>query len=90
MAVVCGKPENTKDRLVNHLKKLKTINMSKVVDSSTHGAKEAILEYEVLDSTNHEEYGDLTLIKVELITGRHHQIRVQLEKAGLPLWGDTK
>ncbi len=90
LVVVCGKPENNKGELRDYLKKLRTINMSKVVDKGTNGAKEAILEYEVLESKDTEEYGTLTLLKVILKTGRHHQIRVQLSNAGFPIWGDNK
>lgn len=90
LTIVCGKPEMQKGELRDYLKKLRTINMSKVVDEKTHGAKEAILEYEVLESKNTEVYGTLSLIKVILKTGRHHQIRVQLSNAGFPIWGDNK
>ncbi|MEY8416892.1 RluA family pseudouridine synthase [Tissierella praeacuta] len=90
LTVVCGKPENNEGELKDYLKKLRTINMSKVVDEKTPGAKEAILEYKVLESKDTEEYGTLSLIKVILKTGRHHQIRVQLSNAGFPIWGDNK
>lgn len=90
LAVVCGKPENEKAVLEDYLKKLKTINMSKVTTSDDKMAKLAKLEYEVMDSVVTEEYGALTLLKVKLYTGRHHQIRIQLSNAGLPIWGDNK
>ncbi|MCQ4922435.1 RNA pseudouridine synthase [Tissierella carlieri] len=90
LVVVCGKPKNNEGELRDYLKKLRTINMSKVVDKGANGAKEAILEYEVLESKDTEEYGTLTLLKVILKTGRHHQIRVQLSNAGFPIWGDNK
>ena len=90
LVVVCGKPFETQGELRNHLKKLRTINMSKVVDDKTHGSKEAILQYSVLDTIDTEEYGVLTLLKIILKTGRHHQIRVQLSHAGFPIWGDNK
>ncbi|MGD9568358.1 MAG: RluA family pseudouridine synthase [Sedimentibacter sp.] len=90
MTVVCGKPENNKAVLEDYLKKLKTINMSKVTASEDKQAKLAKLEYEVLGATETEEYGTLTLLKVKLFTGRHHQIRVQLSNAKLPIWGDNK
>lgn len=90
LTVVCGKPENSTGELRDYLKKLRTINMSKVVDKGTNGAKEAILEYEVLESKDTDEYGTLSLLKVILKTGRHHQIRVQLSHAGFPIWGDNK
>ena len=90
LAIVCGKPENPIGELIDHLKKLKTINMSKVVEKGTKEAKEAILEYEVLDTIDTDEYGVLSLLKIKLKTGRHHQIRVQLSNAGMPIWGDNK
>lgn len=89
MAVVCGKPKESRGELRNYLKKLRTINMSKVVDKNTMGAKEAILEYEVLETKDTDE-GVLSLLKITLKTGRHHQIRVQLSNGGFPIWGDRK
>lgn len=90
LAVVCGKSENERAALEDYIKKLKTINMSKVTTANDKQAKLAKLEYEVLESTETEEYGILTLLKIKLYTGRHHQIRVQLSNANLPIWGDNK
>ena len=89
-AVVCGKPENSNGELRDFLLKLRTINMSKVVEEGHKKAKEAILEYQCMSNTESEDYGQLSLLKINLKTGRHHQIRVQLSNAGLPLWGDNK
>jgi 23S rRNA pseudouridine1911/1915/1917 synthase len=90
IAVVCGKPEVEKAVLEDYLKKLKTINMSKITTKDDKQGKLAKLEYEALGSAETEEYGTLTLLKVKLHTGRHHQIRIQLSNAGLPIWGDNK
>jgi 23S rRNA pseudouridine1911/1915/1917 synthase len=90
MAVVCGKPEVEKAVLEDYLKKLKTINMSKVTTKDDKQGKIAKLEYEALGSIETQEYGTLTLLKVKLHTGRHHQIRIQLSNARLPIWGDNK
>lgn len=90
LAVVCGKPEANNAVLEDYLKKLKTINMSKVTTKEDKQGKLSKLEYDVLGIQETEEYGTLTLLKVKLYTGRHHQIRVQLSKAGLPIWGDNK
>jgi len=90
LAVVCGKPQDSSGMLNDYLKKLVTINMSKVVTEGTKGSKEATLSYKVLDSIYTEEYGYLSLLSINLKTGRHHQIRVQLSNAGLPIWGDNK
>lgn len=89
-AVVCGKPEKDKEELRDYLLKRGKINMSKVVSPETKNAKEAVLEYEAIGSVDTDEYGTLTLVKIALKTGRHHQIRVQLANANLPLWGDNK
>ncbi len=90
LAVVCGRPENETAVLEDYLKKLRTINMSKVTTADDRQGKAAKLEYEVLGSIETEEYGVLSLLKIKLYTGRHHQIRVQLSNAGIPIWGDNK
>ncbi len=90
LTVVCGKPIASHNELKDYIKKLVTINMSKVVPKGTKNAKEAILQYSLIDTVNTHEYGDISLLKVNLKTGRHHQIRVQLSNAGLPIWGDNK
>lgn len=90
LTVVCGKPSAPQGELRDYLKKLVTINMSKVVPEGTKNAKEAILDYSLLATEETKEYGSISLLKVSLKTGRHHQIRVQLSNAGLPIWGDNK
>ena len=90
LTVVCGKPEKQIGVLEDYIKKLKTINMSKISTSEDKNAKHAKLEYEILGIKETDEYGTLTLLKVKLYTGRHHQIRLQLSNAGIPIWGDNK
>lgn len=89
-AVVCGKPEKSKGELRDYLKRYGRNNISKVVEKNIKDAKEAVLEYECIKSIDTEEYGILSLVKINLKTGRHHQIRVQFSNASLPLWGDNK
>ena len=60
-------------------------NTSAVVESSTPGAKRAELSYEVLEQKNGR-----AVLRIHLGTGRHHQIRVQLAHAGMPIVGDRK
>jgi len=72
-------------RLVNYLVKNEKQNKSYVVEASAPGAKMAELHYKVLGRSDH-----YTLVEVELITGRHHQIRVQLAAIGCPIKGDLK
>lgn len=88
--VVCGVPEKNHDILIDFLLKQGKTNSSKVVTKGTANAKEAILEYDLIESLDTTEYGVLSLLKINLKTGRHHQIRVQLSNGQLPLWGDNK
>jgi 23S rRNA pseudouridine1911/1915/1917 synthase len=89
-AVVCGKTSDDKGTLEDYIKKLKTINMSKVTTPDDKQGKLAKLEYEVLETSETIEYGTLCLVKINLLTGRHHQIRLQFSNAGTPIWGDNK
>jgi 23S rRNA pseudouridine1911/1915/1917 synthase len=90
LAVVCGKPENPQGELKDYLVKLSTVNMSKIAEPGRKNAKEAILDYALVETIQTEAHGELSLLKIQLKTGRHHQIRVQLAHAGIPIWGDTK
>lgn len=84
-AVVCGKMEPKSGKLTDYLRKDGKMNCSRVVDKNMQGAKRAELEYCVL-----EEKDGYSLVAVRLLTGRHHQIRVQMAHAGCPLYGDRK
>ena len=84
-AVTCGIPETKEERLVNYLKKNSRTNLSECVSEKVQGAKKAELYYHVL-----EEKDNYALLEVELFTGRHHQIRVQMAKNQTPLYGDQK
>ncbi len=86
--VICnGKMENEKGVLEDYLLKNERTNMSKVVKEGTKNSKYALLEYEVL---KYDEELDLSVLKVLLHTGRHHQIRVQLSSRGHSIYGDQK
>jgi 23S rRNA pseudouridine1911/1915/1917 synthase len=71
--------------LTDWLLKDESTNTSRVVLEGTPGAKRAELRYRVFESQ-----GGLSLLDVELLTGRPHQIRVQLLNAGFPIWGDAR
>ena len=92
LAVTDRMPEQAKGRLEDFLKKDSRSNTSAVVSASTNGAKKAVLDYEVLGELTDErtKTGKRILVKVQLETGRHHQIRVQMAHAGMPLLGDRK
>ena len=85
LAVVDGKFNETSGVLENYLYKDERNNISKVVNPKKKNAKNAKLDYEVL---NYDDKRDLSLIKINLYTGRHHQIRVQMANAGHSLFGD--
>lgn len=87
LAVVDGKFDKTKGTLEDYLYKDERNNISKVVKKEKKNAKLAKLDYEVL---KYNEVKDLSLVKVNLHTGRHHQIRVQLSNFGHSIFGDQK
>ena len=62
-------------------------NKSFVAKTKRKGSKEAILDYSLI---SHDEKRDLSLVKVQLQTGRTHQIRVQFSNRGNVLYGDGK
>lgn len=84
-AVVDKRPEKHTAKLENYLVKNEARNKSYVTNESTEGAKLANLTYRHIASI--ERYH---LLEVELHTGRHHQIRVQLKQLGLNIKGDLK
>ncbi|SEQ61398.1 RluA family pseudouridine synthase [Piscibacillus halophilus] len=85
LAVVRGTPTDQEAYLKDFL--LKNRNENKVYVSSYKNkkAKKALLDYKILGSKK-----GLSLLKVDLHTGRPHQIRVQLSSRGWPLYGDQK
>ena len=87
LAVVDGKIENKSGTLEDYLYKDERNNISKVVNKGKKNAKFAKLDYDVI---KYDEVKDLSLVKVNLHTGRHHQIRVQLSNFGHSIFGDQK
>lgn len=87
LSVVDGKLEKRSGTLEDYLYKDERNNMSKVVDKNKKNAKIAKLDYEVII---YNEVKNLSLLKVNLHTGRHHQIRVQLSNFGHSIFGDQK
>ena len=85
LAIVKNKPPQEAGELSNYMIKNETQNKSYIVSSNTKGAKLAQLRYRVIGSSD-----SYYLLEVELITGRHHQIRAQLAHMGCPIKGDLK
>jgi len=90
LAVVRGRPPQS-GRLRHYLRKDGATNTVYCFDTPREGTKEAVLEYEVLESLElPQNAGTLSLVKVNLITGRSHQIRAQFAFEGFPLYGDQR
>lgn len=87
LAVVDGKFDVNEGLLEDYLYKDERRNISKVVNKDKKNAKFASLNYEVL---GYDAKRDLSLVKIDLHTGRHHQIRVQFANCGHSLFGDQK
>lgn len=84
-AVTNGSVKIKSQKLTNYLKKDDKENIVKIVPMSEKGAKKAELVYKVLDDNGKE-----SLLEVKILTGRSHQIRLQLSNIGFPLVGDVK
>lgn len=84
-AIVQGCPPHQQERLENYLVRNEQQNKSYLSSAANKQAKKAILEYELL--ARGERF---SLIRVNLLTGRHHQIRCQLSAIGCPIKGDLK
>jgi 23S rRNA pseudouridine1911/1915/1917 synthase len=84
-AVVKDRPPEEEGTLKHYLKKNEVQNKAYAYDTEVKGSKEATLSYKLLARA--EKY---YLLEIELHSGRHHQIRVQLAKVGCPVKGDLK
>jgi 23S rRNA pseudouridine1911/1915/1917 synthase len=82
LAVVAGRPPHEHDRLVGWMKRQG--RLSRLVGTPGHNSQEALLAYRLV-----EDRPPHSLLEIELETGRHHQIRLQLAALGCPILGDT-
>lgn len=84
-AIVSKEMIPNSQRLIHYLKKNEKNNKAIVYPKATEGAKESILTYNLIKTLD-----NYLLLEVDLETGRHHQIRAQLSKIGIPIKGDLK
>lgn len=85
LAVIHGTPEKDRGKLRDLLLRNKQERKTYIVSESGKDVQEAVLEYQVLNRAK-----DLTRVRIQLHTGRTHQIRAQFSGRGFPLVGDRK
>lgn len=93
LAVICGKPVDNQGVYVDYLLQNRKNNTSSIVDKSVKDSKKCVLNYKTEQVIHREEQGEdreFSLVDIELLTGRHHQIRVQFSERGTPLYGDVR
>ncbi len=84
-AITKNRPPHEEDTLTHWLRRNEKQNKSYASETEKPGSKRAVLKYKVIGaSTNY------SLLEVQLMTGRHHQIRCQLAAIGCPIKGDLK
>jgi len=84
-AIVKNRPDNPERELRHFLVRNEKKNKSFASMTQKKGAKEGILRYRLQKQSK-----DYHLLEIELLTGRHHQIRAQLAAIGCPIKGDLK
>lgn len=84
-AIVKNPPSRPEDTLVHYLKKNSKQNKSYATPETERGSKKAVLHYKHIKALDRYH-----LLEIDLETGRHHQIRVQLAAVGSPVKGDLK
>ena len=85
LAVLHGAPDAPEGELTDLLWRNRSTRKTVVVTEPRKDAKQAVLRYRVLAQS-----GGMSLVRIRLLTGRTHQIRVQFSSRGLPLVGDRK
>lgn len=85
LAMIHGCPDSPAGRLTDLLLRNKQERKTYIVQEPAKGVQEAILDYQVLNTAD-----ELSRVRIQLITGRTHQIRAQFSGRGMPLVGDRK
>lgn len=89
LAVTEGNMPQQEGKRTDYVRKNARTNRSEIVPASDAKAKRAELYYQVLETDRNQDPVK-NLVKIQLLTGRHHQIRVQMAYFGTPLAGDRK
>ena len=84
-AICQNAPAEPEATLTHWITRNEKQNKSYAYDREVPGSKKAVLHYRTISRSEH-----YTLVDIELMTGRHHQIRCQLAKIGCPIKGDLK
>ncbi|MCX6256665.1 MAG: RluA family pseudouridine synthase [Bacteroidia bacterium] len=84
-AIVKNKPPREEDTLVHYLTRNPQINKSFAYDEQVNDSKKSVLIYRLTGRSENYYF-----LEIELVTGRHHQIRAQLSAIGCPVKGDLK
>lgn len=84
-AITHERPAEDEATLTHWIKRNEKQNKSYAYDHEVPGSKKAMLHYRVIGHSD-----NYTLVEVNLLTGRHHQIRCQLAAIGCPIKGDLK
>jgi 23S rRNA pseudouridine1911/1915/1917 synthase len=84
-AVVKNKPPKNEDNLIHFIKRNEKNNTSKAHLKEVPESKKASLDYKII-----KELNNYFALEINLHTGRHHQIRAQLQAIGCPIKGDLK
>lgn len=85
LAIVKNRPSEIESELVHYLVRNEQKNRSFAYNKEVPGSKKSVLKYRLVGSST-----NYNLLEIELMTGRHHQIRCQLSKMGMPIKGDLK
>ncbi len=85
LAIVKNKPSKNNDTLIHYLRKNPKNNKAIVFSKETPNTKKAILHYQII-----QKLDNYYVLKIDLETGRHHQIRAQLSAIGCSIKGDLK
>jgi len=84
-AITANCPKEDSGILENYLKKNEKLNKSFIANPQDKEAKKAVLKYQIISKSDR-----YYLFEINLLTGRHHQIRCQLSSIGCPVKGDLK